>query len=68
MRVPPASGIDFDDDVGFSALIAGEYPQPRIRTQHGRERELWLFNKHTHTATMAAANRLIATQPAAVAR
>ena len=59
--------IDFDDEVGFSALlIAGEYPRPHMRTQHGRE--LCLFNKHTHKATLAGADGLIATQPAPGAR
>jgi hypothetical protein len=59
--------IDFDDEVGFSALlIAGEYPQPHMRAQHGRE--LCLFDKHTRTATMADADRLISTQPAPGAR
>jgi hypothetical protein len=59
--------IDFDDEVGFSALlIAGEYPQPHMSTRHGRE--LCLFNKHTRTATMADADRLISTQSAPDAR
>jgi hypothetical protein len=59
--------IDFDDEVGFSALlIAGEYPQPHMRTQHGRE--LCLFNKHTRTAAMADADRLLSIQPAPGAR
>jgi hypothetical protein len=53
--------IDFDDDVGLSALlIAGEYPQPHMKGQHGRE--LCLFDKRTRTARMADADRLISAQ------
>lgn len=54
--------IDFDDDVGLSVLlIAGEYPQPHMKRQRGRE--LCLFNKHTRTARMADADNLISAQP-----
>jgi hypothetical protein len=59
--------IDFDDDVGLSALlIAGDYPQPHMKNQHGRE--LCLFNKYTRTAWMADADRLISAQPTPTAR
>ena len=55
--------IDFDDEVGLSVLlIAGEYPQPHMKSQRGRE--LCLFNKHTRTARMADADHLISAQPA----
>ena len=55
--------IDFDDEVGLSALlIAGEYPQPHMKSQRGRE--LCLFDKRTRTARMADADRLSSTQPA----
>ncbi len=50
--------VDFDDDVGLSALlIAGEYAQPHLKGQRGRE--LCLFDKHTRTARIADADRLL---------
>src|SRR5579863_6265123 len=50
--------VDFDDDVGLSALlIAGEYSQPHMRGQRGRE--LCLFDKHTRRARIADADHLI---------
>ena len=53
--------VDFDDDAGLSVLlIAGEYPQPHMKNQRGRE--LCLFDKHTRTARMANADRLISSQ------
>jgi hypothetical protein len=55
---PAGARVDFDDRVGYSALlIVGHYPQPHMSNQAGRE--LCLFDRRTRTASVADAERLI---------
>jgi hypothetical protein len=63
---PAGERVDFDDRVGYSALlIVGHYPQPHMNHQHGRE--LCLFDRRTRTATVSDADRLIVRTSAAAA-
>jgi hypothetical protein len=55
---PAGERVDFDDRIGYSALIiVGVYPQPQMN--HRRGRELCLFDRRTRTASVSDADRLI---------
>lgn len=61
---PAGERVDFDDRVGYSALvIVGRYPQPQMNNQSGRE--LCLFDRRTRTASVSDADRLIVRKPVA---
>jgi hypothetical protein len=61
---PAGARVDFDDSVGYSALlIVGRYPQPHMKKQAGRE--LRLFDRRTRRAVMAEADSLIIRKDAA---
>jgi hypothetical protein len=50
--------VDFDDAIGYSALLlAGNYPQPHMHNQPGRE--LCLFDRRTRTATVSDADAIL---------
>jgi len=55
---PGGSAVDFDDRVGFTALIIdGYYPQPHLKNK--RSRVLCLFDKRTRMAFVSAADSII---------
>ena len=65
LRGAQAAGerVDFDDRVGYSALLlAGHYPQPHMKNLPGRE--LCLFDKRTRTATVTEADGILQRKPA----
>ena len=60
---PAGERVDFDDRVGYSALLlAGHYPQPHMKHLPGRE--LCLFDKRTRTATVTEADGILRRKPA----
>jgi hypothetical protein len=62
---PAGERVDFDDRVGYSALLlSGRYPQPHMNHQPGRE--LCLFDKRTRTAVVTDADSLILRKPPSV--
>jgi hypothetical protein len=62
---PAGERVDFDDRVGYSALLlSGRYPQPHMNHQPGRE--LCLFDKRTRTAAVTDADALILRKPPSV--
>src|SRR5262249_31613566 len=55
---PGGAVVDFDDRVGFTAvIIEGYYPQPRMK--HKRGRVLCLFEKRTRIAFVSAADSIV---------
>lgn len=55
---PGGKIIDFDDSVGFAALlIDGRYPQPHLKNRRGRV--LCLFDKRTRMPFVSGADALI---------
>jgi hypothetical protein len=55
---PGGSPVDFDDRVGFTAVIIdGYYPQPHMKNKRGRV--LCLFDKRTRTAFVSAGGSIV---------
>jgi hypothetical protein len=55
---PGGSAVDFDDRVGFTALIIdGYYPQPHLKNKRGRV--LCIFDKRTRTGFVSAADSIV---------
>ena len=55
---PVGGPIDFDDRVGYTALlIQGNYPQPHMNNKSGQV--LCLFNKKSRTPYVSEANGII---------
>lgn len=62
LRHAQAAGqvIEFDDSVGFSAVvIGGRYAQPHLKHQRGQV--LCLFDKRTHTPYVSEADAIVRT-------
>jgi hypothetical protein len=61
---PAGARVDFDDQIGYSALlIVGHYAQPHMNNRVGRE--LCLFDRRTRTASVSDAHRLYVRRSAA---